>query len=232
MKIKRGIVHFFTLDEKYHHLFLYYSSPNKWEFSMMAEIDVFEGEIIRVLKGCKKEDKKQMSEFLNKEWDSHTELSIEDDTSTLISKGFEVLVKYIEGNSENQDSKWNIEELELMKRHIDSTLTSRNVIHNVEYNSQESIINDITDLGSKNDGDTKEGKQICGICDDIDVMRMKDYYGLNLKGEEIIHGFISPNYGCAKNILAKLKVNKPSNIEILDNPSKEIKSPLIFALVK
>ena len=199
---------------------------------MMAEIDVFEGEIIRVLKGCKKEDKKQMSEFLNKEWDSHTELSIEDDTSTLISKGREVLVKYIEDNSKNQNSKWSIDDLKLMKHHIESTLTSRNVIHNVEYNSPESIMEDITDLGGKSDGNTKEGKLICGICDDIDVMRMKDYYGLNLKGEEIIHGFICPNYGCAKNILAKLKANKPSNIEILDNLPKEIKSPLIFALGK
>lgn len=241
MKFKRGIVHFYTQKEQYEHLCIYYSSPNKWEFSMMTEIDVFEKEIIRALRGCNKEDSEQMSDFKNKELDSYTELSIEEDTSIIITKGREVLDKYIEDNSKNQNSKWRIDDLELMKLHIESTLTSRNVIHDVEYKSLESIIKDITDLGCKSDADSKEGKLICGICDDIDLMRMKDDYELNLNGEEIIHGYICISYEHAKRILDELKdkkildelrANRTSNIEIIDNQPKEIKSPLIFAFVK
>ena len=232
MKFKRGIVHFYTQKEQYEHLCIYYSSPNKWEFSMMTEIDVFEKEIIRALRGWNKEDKKQMSEFRNKELDSYTQLSIEEAPSDIITKGLEVLDKYIEDSSENQNSKWRIDDLELMKLHIESTLISRNVIHEVEYNSQESIIKDITYLGSKSDGDYTQAKLICGICDDIDKMRVEDYYRLNLNGNEIIHGFICYSYERAKKILDELKATRTSNIEIIDNQPKEIKSPLIFALVK
>lgn len=231
MKLQSGIVHFYS-TESYKGLLLYYPSPNCWDFSMMIEIEIFEKKITNLRCGIEAEDRAEMSGCIFKKLPNLRELSMEEKEDIKpINAGLQVLDEYIQYNSTFNETTWNFENVKLMKLHIESRLASRNIIHDMRHKSLDSIWTEFKKL-SRNDGDNKNTKLLCGICDDIDVMRMKDYYGLNLNGEEIIHGFICPHYEYAKKIFAKLKANKPSNIEILDNPSKEIISPLIFALVK
>lgn len=223
MKSNYGKVRFFIErynNEKMYTYVLYSASLS--EFSLLMCFELNKKKIFNIFSGRTQDGRKSIISFLlNLDTKDNTlrELSLNGCDRLIIDEIIEICESYSSEDFQTQN------DVILMQKHIESTLGLFTKINDVSLKNIDQIVSMIEDL--KNRLPPLDNQQLCcGICDDIDNMRMLDYYNIHCTDDQPIYGFICATHPIARKVLELLKENELGVIYL--DEDKFNKSTLIF----
>lgn len=201
-------------------LHVFYSSYSSRPFSLLVNINTSKERITDVLSGDTKKGGEEIRKFrfrLVEKNNELQELELTRPDKNLIN----LAISLCESFTTEDEQKQNL--IHLMKEHIVSTLENRNQIIDVIGVDYTRVPHEIK---SYFPNIIKNQQIICGICDDIDNMRVNDYYNLNIKEDQKIIAFKCHSFPIAEEILKLLKNDNFNVIEFNEDTIK--KSDIIF----